>query len=63
MKTTTGPSQTPFFMSAPEVEYAKTCKCVYKLYRVYEYRADAKEVRFFVIENPNDALQLTPSQY
>jgi uncharacterized protein DUF3883/uncharacterized protein DUF3427 len=63
VKTTTGPAKTPFFMSAPEVEYAKTCKCPYKIYRVYEYRANAKEVPFFVIDNANDALQLTPTQY
>lgn len=39
VKTTTGPARTPFFMSAPEVEYAKSCKCAYKIYRVYEYRS------------------------
>ena len=63
VKTTTGPARTPFFMSAPEVEYAKTCTCTYKIYRVYEYRPETKEVSFFVIDNPSDALQLTATQY
>lgn len=63
VKTTTGPARTPFFMSAPEVEYAKSCNFPYKIYRVYNYRFDAKEVQFFVIEDPQNTLQLTPTHY
>ena len=61
VKTTSGPLTTPFFMSAAEVEYAKSCTHRYKICRVYAYSAEAREIRFFEIDKPTETLEFTPA--
>lgn len=65
VKTTTGPAGTPFYMSAPELEYAHNCTAKYRLYRVYRFNAEDEQVPFFVIEGPisEEQLELTPFSY
>jgi Domain of unknown function (DUF3883) len=63
VKTTSGPLTTPFFMSAAEVEYAKTSTHRYKICRVYAYSAEAKEIRFFEIDQPTETLEFTPASF
>jgi len=65
VKTTTGPPETPFYMSAFEINYARNCPKKYKLFRVYDYASDKGEVPFFVLDNPfaTDRLHLTPISY
>jgi hypothetical protein len=52
VKTTSGPFTTPFFMSAAEVKYARTCAHRYEIYRLYAYSSQAQEINFFVINKP-----------
>ncbi len=65
VKTTSGPPETPFYMSASEIEYAKVCRAKYKLYRLYQYRNEDQAVAFFVLDSPfaEERLDLTPSTY
>jgi hypothetical protein len=65
VKTTSGPAETPFHMSASEVEYAKARSVKYKLYRVYLYGTESHDIPFFVIDSPfsQERLDLTPSVY
>jgi Protein NO VEIN, C-terminal len=66
VKTTTGPAETPFFMSASEVLYARTCKVKYMLLRLYRYGQQNGPVPFFVIESPmsdSGRLDLAPVSY
>jgi len=63
VKNTSGPAATPFFMSAAEVEYSRNCACRYVIYRLYEYKADSGEVKFFKIENGKDTLEFTPATF
>ena len=60
-----GHAETPFCMSASEVEYARSRGARYKIARVYCYRADEAEVPFFLLENPSaeQQLGLTPISY
>ena len=61
VKTTSGPLTTPFFMSAAEVEYARTWPTRYRIYRVYTYSAEAQEIKLHVIEKPLETLDFTPA--
>jgi hypothetical protein len=61
VKTSSGPVTTPFFMSAAEVEYARTCPKRYLIYRIYAYSPDSSEIEFCVIERPAEALEFTPA--
>jgi hypothetical protein len=61
VKTTSGPLTTPFFMSAAEVDYARTCPARYRIYRVYAYSAEAEQIEFHVIEKPLETLDFTPA--
>jgi hypothetical protein len=63
VKTTSGPFSTPFFMSAAEVEYAKSCPHEYRIYRVYDYSIDAPEIKFASIERPSQSLEFTPATF
>jgi hypothetical protein len=63
VKTTSGPASTAFFMTAAELEYAKSCALHYVIYRVHEYAPGSTEVRFFVIENAPDELEFTPALF
>jgi hypothetical protein len=66
VKTTTGPAETPFFMSASEVLYARTCKVKYRLLRLYRYGQQDGPVPFFVIDSPMadpGRLDLVPVSY
>jgi len=63
VKTTSGPLTTPFFMSSAEVEYAKSCAHRYKICRVYAYSAEAKDIWFFEIDKPTEALDFTPVSF
>jgi Domain of unknown function (DUF3883)/Domain of unknown function (DUF3427) len=66
VKTTTGPAETPFFMSASEVLYARTCKVRYVLLRLYRYGQHDGPVPFFVIDSPladSERLDLAPVSY
>jgi hypothetical protein len=63
VKTSSGPLTTPFFMSAAEVEYARTCPKHYVIYRVYAYSPNSSEIRFYTIEKPIETLEFTPATY
>jgi hypothetical protein len=65
VKTTVGPPETPFYMSAPEIDYAKSCAVKYRIYRVYNYSNSDPQVRFFVLDDPlsGERLRLTPVSY
>jgi hypothetical protein len=65
VKTTTGPAETPFYMSASEVNYGRSCKAKYKLYRVYSYAENKHHIPFFVLDSPFAAekLNLAPVTY
>ena len=64
VKTTRGPAQTPFYMSANEVEFSRSHPDNYYLYRVYAYDEEHNFGSFYVdagkVENVFD---LTPTQY
>jgi hypothetical protein len=61
VKTTSGPPTTPFFMSAAEVEYARTCPHRYMIYRVYAYSSETPQIQFFAIAHPTETLEFTPA--
>jgi hypothetical protein len=61
VKTTSGPLTTPFFMSAAEVEYARTCPKRYVIYRVYAYSPNSSEIQFLAIQRPVETLEFTPA--
>jgi hypothetical protein len=65
VKTTIGPADTPFYMSASEVQYAKTSAAKYRIYRLYNCTGRQNAVPFFVLENPfaTNQLHLTPASY
>ncbi|PHC09920.1 hypothetical protein COE99_09420 [Bacillus toyonensis] len=50
IKTTTKGIETPFFMTAAEVEFSKKHKESYFLYRIYEYNPRTNSGKFFIIE-------------
>lgn len=58
VKTTNGAKETPFFISANELEYAALHKTRYRLYRVFNFSLNP---RLFVIAgNPRDTLDVEP---
>jgi len=64
VKTTRGPAQTSFFISANEVEFAKQHQDNYYLYRVYDYEDSRNSGRLYVGNGDvKDAFELTPTQY
>jgi hypothetical protein len=63
VKTTSGPLTTPFFMSAAEVQYARTCPKRYLIYRVYAYSPDSSEIQFCTIERPGETMEFTPAVF
>ena len=65
VKTTVGPPETPFYMTAPEISYAKGCSAKYRLYRVHSYTGDKSQVPFFIVDDPfsKDRLHLTQVSY
>lgn len=66
VKTTAGPAETPFYMSASEVAYVQGCRAKYRLVRIYQFRSDYTPVPFFVIDSPfadQGRLDLSPFSY
>ena len=62
VKTTTGPAETPFYMSSNEVAFAKAKQEQFYLYRLYDYweRGSA----FYVISgDPADSFHFTAVQF
>ena len=57
VKASFGPQTTPFFMSAAEVDYAKTCAQRYVIYRLYEYSKVSAKIQFSAIEKPVETLE------
>src|ERR1700739_2098959 len=65
VKTTCGPAETPFYMSAFEVDYITLCAARYKIARFYNYREDKGDVYYFCIDGADvlEQLELTPVSY
>lgn len=63
VKTTSGPLTTPFFMSAAEAEYVRTCSKRYMIYRIYAYSPDSSKIDFCTIEKPDATLEFTPAVF
>ena len=65
VKTTCGPAETPFYMSAFEVDYRTLCAARYKIARIYNYREDEGDIYYFCIDGPDvlEQLELTPVSY
>src|SRR5829696_6078049 len=64
VKTTRGPAQTSFFISANEVEFAKQHQDNYYLYRVYDYEDSSNSGRLYVSSGGvEEMFELTPTQY
>jgi len=65
VKTTMGPSTTPFFMSRAERDYARTCPAGYRLYRIYGFDLKQPQLTFFEL-TPDDLVaeaEFTPVSY
>jgi len=64
VKTTKGPKESPFFMSANEVAFAKQHTDNYYLYRVYEYDETTNSGKFYTVNgNIEAAFSFTPTQH
>lgn len=65
VKTTTGPFNTPFYMSAYELEYSRRCACRYKLYRVFSYGSQLPDVQFFILHGAIEQaiVKIVPIQF
>ena len=64
VKTTRGPAENPFYMSANEVAFARQHPHNYYLYRVYSYDEDRDSGMLYVeAGNVEENFSLTPTQY
>jgi hypothetical protein len=64
VKTTRGPAETSFFMSANEAEFSRTHRDNYYLYRVYAYDEEHNFGSFYAVAGSVErAFNLTPTQY
>ncbi|MDQ3605707.1 MAG: DUF3883 domain-containing protein [Gemmatimonadota bacterium] len=64
VKTTRGPTETSFFMSASEIAFAQAHASEYYLCRVFYYNDTTVSGRMYVREgNPEAYFQLDPTQY
>jgi hypothetical protein len=64
VKTTQGPAETAFFMSARELAFARQHAERYFLYRIYRYNAETHSGRcYIIIGTPDNLFDLTPTQY
>lgn len=64
VKTTTGPSETPFFLTENERSFASQHPEQYHLYRLYELKeTPLSATRYVVRGRPEDHFTLTPNQY
>ncbi len=64
VKTTRGPAETAFFMSAHELAFAQQHAERYYLYRIYGYNAEAHLGRCYIIIGlPEGRFDMTPTQY
>ena len=64
VKTTTGRANTPFFMSANEVEFSQSHQGKYVLYRVYEYDKVTDTAKFFrIADELHSRFSFTPTEY
>jgi hypothetical protein len=65
VKTTCGPAETPFYMSASEVNYITQCTARYKIARVYNFQEEDREVCYFCLDGTHvlEKLELIPVSY
>jgi hypothetical protein len=64
VKTTRGPAETAFFMSAHELAFAWQHAERYFLYRIYRYNAETHTGRcYMIVGMPENLFDLTPTQY
>lgn len=64
VKTTRGAPQTPFYMSANEVEFSKKHLYTYYLYRMYDYEEGSNSGKFYVaVGDVEEAFNLSPTEY
>ncbi len=64
VKTTRGPSQSSFYMSANEVRFSKQHQDNYYLYRVYAYDDDRNSGKFYIATGDvSEVFNLTPTHY
>lgn len=65
VKTTSGPANTPFFMTGAEREYASRCSVRYFIYRVFGFDAAPSEVFFFSISDDQltETVSFKPTQF
>jgi len=64
VKGTKGGALTPFFISAPEVNFSEMNAKKYFIYRVYDYDTDSESGKLFIIQgNVSQVLNLEPLSY
>ena len=63
VKTTKGDFNTPFYLSARELEFSKLHKDNYYLYRVYDYSLENKTGKITIIKGSMEEYANYPIQY
>ena len=64
VKTTRGGPETPFYLSAGELEFARVQQNSYHLFRVYDFDPETSSGMFFRVEgDPSIAFDLIPQTY
>lgn len=64
VKTTDGPRETPFFLSANELRRSQELPNSFYLYRVFNYRPDSNSGQFYVVRGAvSEVFELSPTQY
>jgi hypothetical protein len=64
VKTTRGPAETAFFISANELAFARQHAERYCLYRIYRYGAQIHSGRCYILTgNPEHVFTITPTHY
>lgn len=64
VKTTTKNKETPFFISANEIEFSKSYSSQYYLYRVFDFDWENNKGKFYILKGDiSKQLKLTPKQF
>lgn len=64
VKTTQGPKETDFFLSANELRFSESQPEGFYLYRVFNYRPDTNSGQFYVVNGSlSELFELSPTQY
>jgi hypothetical protein len=64
VKTTFSGNESPFFVTANEVEFSKINAANYYLYRLYNYKKEVRKTKFFILHGAlTNLLKLQPKEY